>query len=238
MARKRRSSFFLRAFVDFHNMKLLPKNKPKKYSAGAMPRRRLLAYFEDYAPQVLQCQSAEEYKNFLDTSDAPEHFTERLRGTLGGYEHENGVPWFDSDDYHEFACEYEVLQDVVVRIVGEGKISKGHYTFLASWSKDFSSTTQAISMKDYDENDDYAIGGDHWEQYARPDKHELWHGLFFSDVGWSIQHMIDLIIRGQFEFHLCNYCQKGIYGDWESEKTRYCRVSCRSAHHNQVAKTG
>ena len=237
MARKRRSSI-LTAFVDFHNMKLLPKNKPKKYSAGAMPRRRLLAYFEDYSKQVLQCQSAEEYKNFLDTSDAPEHFTERLRGTLGGYEHENGVSWFDSDDYHEFACEYEVLQDVVVRIVGEGRISKGHYTFLASWSKDFSSTTQPISMKDYDENGDYITGGDHWEQSAWPDKHELWHGLFMSDIGWSIQHMVNLTIRGKFEFLLCDYCQKGIYGAWESEKTRFCRVSCRTAHHNQVAKTG
>ena len=26
-------------FVNFHNMKLLPKNKAKKYSAGTMPRR-------------------------------------------------------------------------------------------------------------------------------------------------------------------------------------------------------
>ena len=29
----------LSEFVDFHNMKLLPKTKPKKYSAGTMPRR-------------------------------------------------------------------------------------------------------------------------------------------------------------------------------------------------------
>ena len=237
MARKRRSSF-VTAFVDFHNMKLLPKNEPKKYSAGAMPRRRLLAYFEDYAPQILQCQSAEEYKNFLDASDAPEDFTERLHGTLGGYEHQYGVSWFNSDDYHEFAREYKDLQEMVTRMVSERKLSNYHYTFFSQWSRVFSSTTQPVSMKDLDENGDYFIGGDHWEQSARPNKRGLWHGLFMSDIGWSIQHMINLTIQGKFEFHLCNYCQKGIYGAWESEKTRFCRVSCRTAHHNQVAKTG
>ena len=237
MARKRRSSF-VTAFVDFHNLHILPKNRPKKFSAGTMPRRRLLAYFEDYAPQVLQCQSAEEYKQFLDASDAPRHFTQRLSGTLGGYEHENGVSWFASDNYHEFACEYEVLQEMIIRMVSEGKISKDHYNFFSDWSKRFSSTTQPASMKEPDENNDYLIGGDHWEQSARPDKNELWHGLAISNAGWSVQHMVNLTIRGKFEFLLCDYCQKGIYGAWESEKTRYCRVSCRSAHHNQMAKTG
>lgn len=64
MARKQRKSF-ITTFTDFHNMKLLPKNepkKPKKYHASAMPRKRLLAYFENYAPQILKCQSAEKYK--------------------------------------------------------------------------------------------------------------------------------------------------------------------------------
>ena len=215
MARKRRSSF-LTAFVDFHNMKLLPKNKPKKYCAGAMPRRRLLAYFEDYAKQVLQCQSAEEYKNFLDASDAPEHFTERLRGTLGGYEHEHGVSWFDSDDYHEFACEYEVLQDMIVRMIGEGKISKYHYNFLVLWARDFSSTTQSMSMKDYDENGDYIIGGDHWEQSARPDKHGLWHGLFFSDgCGLAEQLASDSEVAAlivDFDASIANGCPIVFYG--------------------------
>jgi hypothetical protein len=235
MARKRRKSF-ITAFTDFHNMKLLPKNKPKKYRAGPLPRRRLLVYFEDYAKQVLQCQSAEEYKNFLEACDTPEHFTERLRGTLGGYEHENGVSWFDSDDYHEFACEYAALHEMIIRMVSEGKISKGHYNFFSQWSRKFSSTTQPVSMKDIDENGDYLIGGDLWEQSARPDKHELWHGLFMSDVGWSMQHMIQLVIRGKFEFSLCHYCQKGICGPWEPI-TRFCSVSCRTQHHNMGSKT-
>ena len=46
-------------------MKLLPKNEPKKtkkYHASYMPRKRLLAYFENYAPQILKSQSAEKYK--------------------------------------------------------------------------------------------------------------------------------------------------------------------------------
>ena len=234
MARKRRS--FVTAFVDFHNMKLLPKNKPKKYSAGAMPRRRLLAYFEDYAPQILQCHSAEEYKNFLDASDAPEDFTERLRGTLGGYEHQHGMSWFDSDDYHEFAREYKDLQEMVIRMVSERKLSKVHYDIFSSWAQDFSSISQPVSMKDLDENGDYMVGGDHWEPSARPDKHGLWHGLFMRDIGWSVQHMIQLVIRGKFEFLLCEYCQKGIYGAWEP-KTRFCRVSCRTRQHNLISKT-
>ena len=38
MSRQRRLSL-VTELVDFHNMKLLPKTKPKKYSAGTMPRR-------------------------------------------------------------------------------------------------------------------------------------------------------------------------------------------------------
>lgn len=234
MARNRRSSSSTK-FVDFHNMKLLPKNKPKKYRAGPLARRRLLVYFNDHAPHVLQCQSSEEYKNFLDACDAPKHFSERLRGTLGGYEHEHGVSWFDSDDYHKFAEEYEVLQEMVVKMVGEGEINEHQLDFFKKWTDahGFRSTSHPLPMDDPDENGNYKVGGGRWTQFERPDPNHLWHGLLMSDIGWKVRNMIASTMQGNFIFNLCEYCRKGIC----EPETRFCRISCRTQHHSMVSKT-
>ena len=231
---------FVNIFVDYQNLKLLPKRKRKKYVATTMAKKRLMRFFDNYAKHVSAYETVGEYEKAvsqIDDRNNSEYVINQLKGSLGGYHYIKGVAWWLSPDYHDFAQDYEINQRIVNRVIKDGKISDLDWNHLRHAFSEYRGDSFSIPIHDSDDNNDYQVGEGLWVKLEKEGEQKRWHGLPLSGVAWAIFYTLEELLFGQIEVCLCHYCLQGVYLPTQ-KISRFCSVSCGNAFGRKSKKTG
>lgn len=253
---KHRKSY-VEKFVDFHNMKLKPKEKKRsgtpvpEYTIGKRDRNKLNKFLNEYTT-IFRAETKLEYKRqlaLLDDSfpnDAPEEHRRNVRvkldGTLGGYEANHGVKWWESEDFNQFVNDCLMMNQMVVTMISRKGIANYQNTWFCKFREKFKFSYNLIPLVEA-EDGFIPIKRNGWTKVSKKEGVFLWHGLYISDLGWAVCQALETMLMQQaemiepnFDVRLCDYCHTGVYLP-DKKSFRFCSNSCGSASDLESRRT-
>jgi len=130
----------MKVFCDFYNLELASTQSLNKrwlrdrcWPTPKEDKEKILAFFQEHAPDVLRYQKAEEIDALSTPIDAFE-----ITGTLGQYEHHNKKTWFKGNDARKFYFDYSRLRALADGYLQDFKVSKGVMSWVIKFAGTFS----------------------------------------------------------------------------------------------------